>query len=624
MRFNPWRFTDEATLLRSFFDTVADGLKRSLTTGKERIGKVMREYGQLATVSVDYQEAKVSFGEGLQKLGAYWSTVSLDEKKLKVEDVLREEGRRVVVLIDDIDRLERTEIRQLFKLVKLAGDLEYMSYVLAFDPDMVAGALGGTYGAGAAKDGWNFLEKIVQVPLALPVADAGELQEYCFEHVNEALRMTQIQLPLEVRQEFEMEFDRHFASVLDTPRAAKRYANALAFIMPLLAGEVNPCDVMLLEGLKVFYPSVYAAIRESPETFTGSPRARSEGDREKAKLWMQEFISTNSASEGLIKKLFPLVGSVLRDGKFDSSDEVEWSRQQRVASREYLRRYLSCTVPRGDISDRKVDELVIQLEGMTEEQGSRCFLAFIADAHPRQLVWKLRVRVETINDKLARHLAIIIARSGDGIPGPTDKDPLFSPQTSAALVIRMLLARIEDPKARLSAARDVLTTATPLTFGHLCFQSMRPQRVNTEVFAAKDLGELDKHFADRIYEFAQGTSLSKAFPAGIYWTILLLHWQKNRGSEEIYIYYRRVLQSDPRESVALVRSQLGLAISGFMTNDFQLEHYRNLALLADPDDVYRAVEEVTVSEVTPEEAKLIGQFKALHHQQKEPVQPNAG
>src|SRR5258706_836588 len=86
VRFNPWRFTDEGTLLRSFFDTIADALKRSLTSGRERIGKLLRDYGRLAAVSIEYQSVKVSVGEGAEELGAYWSTASLDEKKHKVEN----------------------------------------------------------------------------------------------------------------------------------------------------------------------------------------------------------------------------------------------------------------------------------------------------------------------------------------------------------------------------------------------------------------------------------------------------------------------------------------------------------------------------------------------------------
>ncbi len=620
VRFNPWRFTDEGTLLKSFFDTVADGLKRSLTTGKERIGKVLRDYGKLASVSIEYQGAKVSVGEGVQQLGASWSTASVEDKKRKVEAVLREEGRRIVVLIDDIDRLERSEIRQIFKLVKLTADFEYTSYVLAFDPEMVAGALGETYGSGTTKDGSNFLEKIVQVPLNLPAADTADLQEYCFDHVNEALRVAQIRLADESRQEFEAKFDRYFASALNTPRAAKRYANALAFVMPLLAGEVNLSDVMILEALRVFYPALHAEILRSPERFVGDSRPRSQDDHQRAKDWMQTFLSESPVAEPLFKQLFPMVRGVLRDGKFGTGDEVEWSRQQRVASGEYLRRYLSCSVPRSDISDRAIEQLIVELNGLSDGQALDRFLAFIADVEPRRLLWKflwkLRVRAEQMDGRLAGRLALILARSGNAIPGPTDKDPLFSAQSSAAFLIRTLLARIEEPSDRLVAAREVLGVAMPLTFAHLCWQSMRSQRDGPDFLVRGDINDLEILLADRIADFGGKESLWKTFHGGIDWLILLFHWQRNRGSEAVRAYYRRALEADVQESVALVRFQLGLYTSGPFTNDFQVEHYKSLALLADPEDVFRALRKVDSSRITTHDAKLIRQFETLREEQQ--------
>jgi hypothetical protein len=80
----------------------------------------------------------------------------------------------------------------------------------------------------------------------------------------------------------------------------------------------------------------------------------------------------------------------------------------------------------------------------------------------------------------------------------------------------------------------------------------------------------------------------------------------------------RVLESDASESIALVRSQLGLFIPGPVANDFKAEHLKNLSLLAEPGDVYGALQRANRSEITPGEAKLVSQFCALYEQQKTP------
>src|SRR5438094_267400 len=63
---------------------------------------------------------------------------------------LTETGKRVVLFIDDVDRLDRKEIQAAFKLVKLSAGFDHTSYVLAFDDEMVAAALGETYGGGGS------------------------------------------------------------------------------------------------------------------------------------------------------------------------------------------------------------------------------------------------------------------------------------------------------------------------------------------------------------------------------------------------------------------------------------------------------------------------------------------
>jgi len=135
IRFNPWRFGDEPDLLRNFFQTLADALGRSISARKEEIGKLFRDY---AIVLAPFHPA---VAESLREIGRTLSSVELDELKSRIEKLLGDERKRVVVLMDDIDRLDKAEIQAIFRLVKLSADFEYTAYVLAFDEDMVA-ALG--------------------------------------------------------------------------------------------------------------------------------------------------------------------------------------------------------------------------------------------------------------------------------------------------------------------------------------------------------------------------------------------------------------------------------------------------------------------------------------------------
>jgi len=79
-------------------------------------------YGLLSLASVSIAGVvQIGAGEAAKGLGEALSTVELDDLRKRVEALLGETGKRVVVLIDDIDRLDCREIQAIFRLVKLSA-----------------------------------------------------------------------------------------------------------------------------------------------------------------------------------------------------------------------------------------------------------------------------------------------------------------------------------------------------------------------------------------------------------------------------------------------------------------------------------------------------------------------
>jgi predicted KAP-like P-loop ATPase len=77
---------------------------------------------------------------------------------------LDESGASVLVLIDEIDRLNDRDVAVCAQLVRAVADFERFSYLLAYDPERVAPALGN----GDVECGGTHLEKLVQLQVALP------------------------------------------------------------------------------------------------------------------------------------------------------------------------------------------------------------------------------------------------------------------------------------------------------------------------------------------------------------------------------------------------------------------------------------------------------------------------
>ena len=151
---------------------------------------MLTKFGKLLTLRYEHDHIKAEV-DPLGEAGKLLAETTIEKQKEHIGRVLVDERRRVVVFLDDLDRLDRREIQAVVRLVKLCGDFNHVDYVLAFDRDVVASAIGGHYGAGAAVDGYDYLQKLVQVSLELPIPDQTVLGRICKEGVLGALKNAQ-------------------------------------------------------------------------------------------------------------------------------------------------------------------------------------------------------------------------------------------------------------------------------------------------------------------------------------------------------------------------------------------------------------------------------------------------
>ncbi|MES2385619.1 MAG: P-loop NTPase fold protein [Pseudomonadota bacterium] len=556
IRFNPWHFQSEEMLLRGFFATLADGLGRSLPSLKERAGEMLKKYGALLSLgSLTFGGiVQIQAGDAAKGLGEALSTVGLDELKKRIDDLLSESGKRLVVFIDDIDRLDRDETHSVFKLVKLSASFTNTCYVLAFDDEVVSAALGQRYGAGGQEAGRAFLEKIIQVPLHLPPADNISLRTLAFEGIESALNQTGIALDQSKTDAFVTHFIDGLEPQLQTPRRCKLYTNALTFALPLLKDEVDTVDLMLIEGIRVFYPRLYAGVRDNPELFLkGNDDRRLRGAELQPSrvdaLLEQSLLGTTQAQrekikDRLLKPLFPRIGAMGYGHEWDAI----WTKGKRVCSAHYFRRFFSYGIPEGDISDSQVNAWVASLHGASPETQREQFKAFSARRAMPRLISMLREQADSISQDDAVALATTICQNAELFP--RERGPMVVGGTSmqAGILVSQLLRRVEPDERRQQVTNNIIGNAEPISFAMECWRWARysPDRAAEKAVLAegKD-GPLISNLARRIAELDATSPLYLRYPKdtpALYWL-----WKKAGRDEEIRISMERRFAEYPAE-----------------------------------------------------------------------------
>ena len=220
VKFNPWRFKDEDALILNFFKNISESLDRELNTKIEKIGSFLKKYGGVTSV--------LNFD--LSEIGKSFSDTQIEDLKNRVNDFLKESKKKIVVVIDDIDRLDKQELFSLFRLIKLTGDFSKTYYILSFDDEMVASAIGERFAEGNRNSGHNFLEKIIQVPLRIPQALSKDSLNFTFELLNEVLKENEVELGTDEDQNVGLLISQNILLRIKTPRLAIRYANSMEFL----------------------------------------------------------------------------------------------------------------------------------------------------------------------------------------------------------------------------------------------------------------------------------------------------------------------------------------------------------------------------------------------------------
>ena len=477
--FNPWRLSDEEAMLRGFFFMLAAAIGESLSTKLERTkagaGKwakrarlVTRPAGWFSKTAESVDEVLAKFGE----VALSGDTVGLEDLRARIDALLKKADKRIVVLVDDIDRLDRDETHTLFRLIKACADFPNVCYVLAFDDVAVARSLGQRYGAGDEASGRAFLEKIIQVPLKLPVAMKEDLRALCFQHVDQAIAVAGLELTKNDAGGFLSGFDRGISIRVDTPRAAKRYGNGLMFALPMLRGEVNIVNLLLIEAVRAFYPAIYDIIRANHEEFSGtdSDRTRGRNDGPRCAALLRPEVDALSAEEqeaikSLLGSLFPRLGSAYGGGAYGADWLSSWAEAKRICSPDYCPRYFSYSVPMNDVRDSEIDALYARAAKETWAEVGQDIAGFFAGGKARRVIERLRQHEESTSPEAVASLCRAIAANASLIPNPSSLFSFAEPVSQAGILISRLIERLPAGEPRLTLAKQVIDAADPLWFG---------------------------------------------------------------------------------------------------------------------------------------------------------------
>ena len=334
VRFEPWIISGHQDVTSAFMKRLAEHLPKTKATRTEKLkrdaSRALRSGAEdvidaIATIGVIADSTggaatKLAGSLGKKAIasaaGKWLEEPSLQSSYNTLVERLEKLDQRFVVMIDDIERLTSDEIRDLMTMVKTLGKLPNVIYLLSYDRSVVWGALktiDPDPRAGA------FAEKIVQHELELPMPSRSAL----LTMLSDALSFLKLDPDPSDRRSSLIRAG--IIRWMRQPRDVVRLANAIRFAWEALKGEIDPEDLLCMEGLRLHDRELFEWIRDNRDALIDNSMPYSDEERKRfASNFAEMFKGARSNATELMLLLFPNRSDILRHEKFGVSGEV-WS-----------------------------------------------------------------------------------------------------------------------------------------------------------------------------------------------------------------------------------------------------------------------------------------------------------
>ena len=288
--FNPRGSKSVSAIQEDFFDAFAKELSRHYLG----FGLLLARYTKHIGLLNQY--------EWTRPLGSLLTLLLPGKEQEAVNRTLRELGKQVYVLLDDLDRLSAEEILEVLKLIDRNASFSNTVFITAYDKDYVNNVLKKHLDHGLNH---SFIDKYISWEIPLPVPDKKILRQ-----------LMRIELPMKVKDDYSEvyeEIQRAWEEVgsivvesLDSVRDLKRYLNLMIPRYNEMKGVVHPDECFLLYLLCYKDLGVYTALNSGrllqldvpSQTYVLAPNYEEELGQ----------LSHWDGTKGILERLFPSRG----------------------------------------------------------------------------------------------------------------------------------------------------------------------------------------------------------------------------------------------------------------------------------------------------------------------------
>jgi len=571
INFDPWHFKDEEAILAAFYNQIEQSLSQKFILPGFK--KTFMKYQNLISMGLSQTGIKIDFLNVKE---------SIEEIKQRIESYIAQTKKKIIIFIDDIDRLQPEEVLFVFKLARLNAKFQNTIFLLAFDLIVVRDYFKNNLNIDS-----EFLEKIVQKPIPLPAIEQQDIDQFLNIHLEKLF--DELAISKERREKLNKDFSliylMQISKLFRTLRRAKRYLNGLRSTLPLVKNEVNLYDFLILEIIRNFFPKIHNDIWRNPwsylpikwdiKRYFSSPFVSGVNEDKKNEI-IQNHIANIVADEeddeiikGLLKALFFEVENSLEQSQSGQKKSAETYRVEKcITHPECFKKYFMLKVPSSEISDEFIETTLALWHSIKDTEKENVISKTIFDLQEKSMLSKFFNKLIVFVDKIPKEAIYEMIRVIYKNAGKFSKEGAQNIDGSEYLnSIKLFSSLVNDriEKGKIHSILEETVMNTPYIHFAVYIVGFCQRKAGKQYFNIYESANFDKlqnevanrlkkHFVDEkrdIFEEISG------------WSFVLYHWGSNWGTFKganykiVNKYVLSLITDNVKKFVTFLMSQKG-------------------------------------------------------------------
>lgn len=520
VHFSPWNYSSQSDLINIFFNV----LRQSLSTNNhiqdnQALGETLLQYSKavksLSLIPVVGEPISNLLQIMLEMKGeSLTKSQSLEEIRRNLENELIKIDKKIIIIIDDIDRLTHQQIRDVFQLVKQVANFPNIVYLLSMDRDIVCEALNHVQQI----NGHEYLDKIIQIPIEVPKLRKIKLENVLFSKLDSVLESYSEKIIIH-KEYWRRVFKKCIEPYIGTLRDVNKIINIFQFRFGYLHEETCFEDMLAITILEVLEPKLYKWVASNKDELCeiGKKGFVTNDDKyiEPRYIYTKEFNELGINSEKAIlalSTLFPVFARSVKENSYDDDNATDIRKNMRMANIERFDLYFIF-----DLDDIKVSRTTVSsfAYSFSKEEMEETLTYINSGGEIYYLLEELHSLVDSIPKERLTVMAKTLLSFQGNYSGRKESWLMpISAKEKANYLAEAILKRIENENERVEVIQyavnnveakglgqlAVLINTIELAYGKLAGEN---EKKEDQIITSKHLLEIEKIFLNRIQKVAE-------------------------------------------------------------------------------------------------------------------------